>query len=90
MVIKYRFENLNLKLKSKEDEQMKLKFKNAETKSGWTVKSMGDLILALYEYAYFQTVPEEILEDAIIDSAKEGIEFENVHDLAKHIAAAYV
>ena len=63
---------------------------DATTPDGWTIKSMDDVILALLAFPYFQTVATPFIVEAIQQSIKDRREYENITDLAQHIAENYI
>lgn len=65
-------------------------FTDLKTKSGWTMETFGDVVLALYEYAYFEDVAEEFLIEAIHELLKKRNHFTDIKDLARDLAKNYI
>ena len=69
---------------------IRIKLKDCSTKWGWDIRCMDDLILALSGLPYFKTVAACFIKEAVIDAARDRREYDNIYDLARHIAANYI
>lgn len=63
---------------------------NADTASGWTIRSAEDIATALLERPDFQTVATGILWEAIEQAAADRKEYTDINDLADHITAHHI
>ena len=63
---------------------------DATTPEGWSIASDSDIILALMSLPYFATVATPFIEDAVEQSARDRRDYDNVRDLAQHIAENYI
>ncbi len=63
---------------------------DATTPEGWSIASDSDIVLALMGMPYFATVATPFIEDAIKQAAGDRQTFDNVQDLAQHIAENYI
>ena len=63
---------------------------DATTPEGWSITSDSDIVLALMGMPYFATVATPFIEDAIKQAAGDRPAFDNVQDLAQHIAENYI
>jgi hypothetical protein len=63
---------------------------DATTPEGWSITSDRDIVLALMGMPYFATVATPFIEDAVEQSARDRRDYDNVRDLAQHIAENYI
>lgn len=59
---------------------------NAETRWGWVIKSVNDLLLALEGMSYFAYVDSYILEERINECIQNKKKYKSVNDFASYLA----
>ena len=64
--------------------------KDASTKWGWDIKSGNDVVMALIGMEPFATVASDFIVDAIRESMKDRMVYEDIYDLAEHILTHYI
>ena len=64
--------------------------KDASTKWGWDIKDGNDLITALMGMPYFATVATGFIIEAVKESMRDRLIYDDIKDLANHIAANYI
>lgn len=69
---------------------MKIALKDRKTKWGWEVKTFDDLVLAVSGYPYFETVATCFIEEAVVSAAHDRSEWNDVREIAQHIAENYI
>ena len=65
-------------------------FGSLETKGGWKIRTMSDIILALHEFSYFDYVEDGFIEEALEDLFRKKTEFKDIREVAKILAAEYI
>lgn len=63
---------------------------DATTAQGWTIRTPEDIINALLAFPHFQTVAPGLLLEALEQAAESRKEYDNINDLAEHLAAYYI
>lgn len=63
---------------------------DATTAQGWTIRTPEDIINALLSFPYFQTVAPGLLLEALEQATESRKEYDNINDLAEHLAAYYI
>lgn len=64
--------------------------RDAATPGGWHIQCAQDIITALLDYPYFQPVYESIIWEAIGNAVGNRKEYDNIDDLARHLAKHYI
>lgn len=63
---------------------------DADTGQGWSIASDADIITALLGLPYFATVATPFIVEAIEQAKADRKEYDNIRDLAQHIAENYI
>lgn len=63
---------------------------DATTKDGWTISNADDIMTALLSFPCFQTVYTGLLWEAVAESVNDRLVYDDIRDLADHIASNYI
>lgn len=63
---------------------------DSTTPDGWQIRTADDILTALLSFSYFQTVDAGILWDAIDQATTARKEYDDITELAQHLAENYI